>query len=88
MVSGRMTDRTNRGGTADPLRLDLLGVRCPVNWARAKTALERMPRGRRLELVTDDPRALADIPVAAEAEGHVILEVAHEGRIVRILIEC
>jgi TusA-related sulfurtransferase len=83
-----MTDRTTRGGTEGPLQLDLLGVRCPVNWARAKTELERMPRGRRLELVTDDPRALVDIPVAAEAEGHVVLEAAAEGKIVRIVIEC
>lgn len=83
-----MGDRTTRGGATDPLRLDLLGVRCPVNWARAKTALEQMQRGSRLEILTDDPRALADIPVAAEAEGYAILEAARENDIVRILIEC
>jgi TusA-related sulfurtransferase len=83
-----MGDRTTRGGTTPPLRLDLLGVRCPVNWARAKSALEQLPRGRRLQLVTDDPRALADIPVAAEAEGHVIVEAVRRGDIVTILIEC
>jgi TusA-related sulfurtransferase len=65
---------------APAIRLDLRGVKCPLNWAHAKVRLERMAQGEVLELVLDDPRGVRDIPRAAEAEGYVVTElVALEG---------
>lgn len=62
------------------VRLDLRGVKCPLNWAHAKVRLEQMAHGEILELILDDPRGARDIPGAAEAEGCVILEsTAHDG---------
>jgi len=58
---------------ADPIRLDLRGVKCPLNWAHAKVRLEQMTRGQVLELTLDDPRGYRDIPRAAEAEGYSML---------------
>jgi TusA-related sulfurtransferase len=55
------------------LKLDLRGVKCPLNWAHAKVRLEQMERGQVLELVLDDPRGYRDIPRAAEAEGYAML---------------
>ncbi|HYD49855.1 MAG TPA: sulfurtransferase TusA family protein [Terriglobales bacterium] len=49
--------------------LDLRGVKCPLNWARAKVHLEQLRRGQQLELLIDDPKGARDIPRAAEAEG-------------------
>jgi tRNA 2-thiouridine synthesizing protein A len=54
----------------DPIKLDLRGIKCPLNWAHAKVRLEQMERGQVLELVLDDPRGYRDIPRAAEAEGY------------------
>jgi TusA-related sulfurtransferase len=56
------------------IRLDLRGVKCPLNWAHAKVRLERMAPGETLELTLDDPRGVRDIPRAAEAEGYSIVE--------------
>ena len=56
------------------IRLDLRGVKCPLNWAHAKVRLERMAPGEKLELTLDDPRGARDIPRAAEAEGYAIVE--------------
>lgn len=56
------------------IRLDLRGVKCPLNWAHAKVRLERMAPGETLELTLDDPRGARDIPRAAEAEGYSIVE--------------
>lgn len=67
--------------------LDLMGVACPLNWARAKTALEGLASGAVLELVTDDPRAATDVPRAAEAEGYWVLLVEESAGAVRIRIE-
>jgi tRNA 2-thiouridine synthesizing protein A len=56
------------------VNLDLRGVKCPLNWARAKVRLERMERGQILEIVVDDPRGVRDIPRAAEADGYSVIE--------------
>jgi len=56
------------------IRLDLRGVKCPLNWAHAKVRLERMAPGETLELTLDDPRGARDIPRAAEAEGYAVAE--------------
>jgi TusA-related sulfurtransferase len=62
------------------IRLDLRGVKCPLNWAHAKVRLEQMTRGEILELILDDPRGARDIPGAAEADGYVMLESStHDG---------
>lgn len=68
-------------------RMDLVGVKCPLNWARAKVRLEDMDPGARLALIVDDPRAVRDIPRAAEAHGHAVVEVVAEGARWRIEIE-
>ncbi|HLX38401.1 MAG TPA: sulfurtransferase TusA family protein [Candidatus Binataceae bacterium] len=57
----------------EAIKLDLRGVKCPLNWAHAKVRLEQMGRGQVLELTLDDPRGYRDIPRAAEAEGYSML---------------
>lgn len=69
------------------VRLDLRGVKCPLNWARAKVRLEQMTRGDVLELTLDDPRGARDIPSAAEAEGYVLLESTTRNGIYHLRIE-
>lgn len=54
--------------------LDLRGVRCPLNWAKAKVRLEELRRGDELRLILDDPKGVRDIPRAAEAEGYAVGE--------------
>ncbi len=67
--------------------MDLRGVKCPLNWAKAKVRLENLGRGDILELVLDDRKGKQDIPQAAEAEGYVILGIEEEGNSWRITIE-
>lgn len=55
--------------------LDLRGVKCPLNWAKAKVRLEYLDQGDQLALVIDDPKGRRDIPRAAEAEGYAIAEI-------------
>ena len=66
--------------------MDLRGVRCPLNWAKAKVRLETLPRGAELELILDDPKGARDIPRAAEAEGYVVIEVEQRRTDWRLLI--
>jgi TusA-related sulfurtransferase len=46
-----------------------------------------MTAGERLAIVTDDPRAERDIPLAAESEGWAVIEIARRGGALTIVIE-
>jgi tRNA 2-thiouridine synthesizing protein A len=50
--------------------LDLTGVVCPMNWVRARLALEVMQPGERLELVLDPGEPLDSVPRSAREDGH------------------
>ena len=72
---------------SSPPELDLRGVKCPLSWAKARVRLEALPHGAQLDLLLDDPQGARDIPRAAEAAGHHVVEVAHETDRWRIRIE-
>lgn len=69
------------------IRLDLRGIKCPLNWAHAKVRLESMRRGETIELTIDDPRGARDIPRAAEAEGYAIIRIDEIDGLWRLWIE-
>jgi TusA-related sulfurtransferase len=71
----------------DAIKLDLRGIKCPLNWAYAKVRLEQMARGERLEILLDDPRGARDIPRAAEAEGYAVIGIVGTGDAWRVQIE-
>jgi tRNA 2-thiouridine synthesizing protein A len=55
--------------------MNLYGVKCPLNWAKAKVRLETLERGDVLTVLVDDPKGRRDIPRAAEAEGYIVVRV-------------
>ena len=63
-------------------RLDLTGVPCPMNWVRARLALEDLGPGDALELVLDDGEPLDSVPRSAREDGHA---VTVEGQLVTIV---
>ena len=50
--------------------LDLTGVVCPMNWVRAKLALEQLASGEELAVRLDPGQALESVPRSAREEGH------------------
>jgi tRNA 2-thiouridine synthesizing protein A len=77
----------DRSSESAPRTLDLRGVRCPLSWAKARVTLETLARGTELDLLVDDPRAVRDIPRAAEATGHHVTSVTPLDGSWRITIE-
>jgi sulfite reductase (ferredoxin) len=53
-------------------RLDLSGVPCPQNTARALMALAILDEGAVLELLLDDGEPVENVPPALELEGHTV----------------
>jgi TusA-related sulfurtransferase len=53
-------------------QLDLTGVVCPLNWVKAKLALEGLAPGDELSLRLDPGEALESVPRSARGEGHEV----------------
>jgi tRNA 2-thiouridine synthesizing protein A len=62
--------------------LDLTGVACPLNWVKAKLALERVEPGGELELLLDPGEPVDSVSASAREAGH---EVEVDGDRVRIV---
>jgi len=67
-------------------RLDLTGVPCPANTARALLAIEWMDEGRILEILVDDGEPIENVPPSLVAEGHTILLEERAGPGWRVLV--
>ena len=62
--------------------LDLRGVVCPLNWVRAKLALEDLKAGDELTLLLDPGEPIENVPRSAREDGH---EVRVDGTTVTIV---
>jgi len=62
--------------------LDLTGVPCPMNWVRARLALEELAAGERLDVLLDHGEPLRSVPESAREDGH---EVTLDGNRVTIV---
>ena len=50
--------------------LDLTGVLCPLNWVRARLALEAMEAGEELQVRLDPGEPIESVPRSAREDGH------------------
>lgn len=54
--------------------LDLTGIPCPRNSARALLRIEVMDSGQVLRVTIDDGEPIANVPASLEVEGHTVVE--------------
>lgn len=59
--------------------LDLRGVACPHNTARALLKLAAMEPGAILEITIDDGDPIKNVPPVIEEEGHTIIDTQRAG---------
>ena len=71
----------------DVTKLDLHGVICPMNFVKAKLALEALEAGERLEVILDEGEPMLNVPRSLKEEGHRIIKVEPLGETFRILVE-
>ena len=62
--------------------LDLTGVACPLNWVKAKLALEELDPGDELTLLLDPGEPIESVPRSAREDGH---DVSVDGTAVTIV---
>lgn len=68
-------------------RVDLRGVSCPLNFARAKVALDEVVSGQRLEFFLDEGEPIVNVTRSLKDEGHKVINVTGEDVYFRVLVE-
>lgn len=71
--------------TAD-LRLDCLGLFCPMPIVKVREAIAQMASGQVLEMVADDPASDADMRSWTRRTGHELVAVSRDGAAYRFLV--
>ena len=72
---------------AEPIEvLNLEGIACPQNSARALLHLEGMEEGALLEILVDEGEPIKNVPLSLEAEGHKILSKEKLGKTWKIRV--
>lgn len=66
--------------------VDTRGLLCPYPFIQTKVALEALPAGSRVEILTDSgPTAMSSIPILCEQKGYTYTS-AKEGDIWRLVV--
>ncbi len=66
--------------------LDTRGLLCPYPFIQAKQALETLPRGAQLEILTDsEPTATSSVPILCEQSGYTFT-TTREGDLWRLIV--
>ena len=68
-------------------RIDLQGVACPMNFLKAKLALEELDSGERMEVILDEGEAMINVSRSLKDDGHKIIKVDPLGKTFRVIIE-
>ncbi len=71
---------------AEPLRLDLRGLNCPLPVLKAGKALRGMAPGDLLIVEATDPMAAIDIPHFCREQGHRLVTEEKDGSVLRFVI--
>lgn len=67
--------------------LDLKGTPCPLNYVKAKLALENLKSGDVLEILLDEGEPMDNVPKSMEDDGHQILEIEKQDRFYRVVVK-
>ncbi len=54
---------------------DLRGVKCPINFVKAKIEMSKITSGEEIGFLLDDGEPIDNVPRSLEGEGHQILDI-------------
>ena len=67
--------------------LDTKGMNCPMPVLKTKKAIDALPSGQILEVISTDQGSKSDIPAMMNRLGHEILETKEDGGVIEFYIK-
>lgn len=68
-------------------RLDMVGEPCPYPAVATLEAMPSLQKGEILEVVSDCPQSINNIPLDARNHGYTVLDIQQDGPTIRYLIQ-
>jgi len=68
-------------------KIDLRGVKCPLNYVKAKLKLEELKIGEFLEVFLDDGEPIINVPRSIKEDGHKILSIEKVDNCYKVIIK-
>lgn len=68
-------------------RLDMSGEPCPYPAVATLEALPQLKKGEILEVISDCPQSINNIPLDARNHGYTVLDIQQDGPTIRYLIQ-
>jgi sulfite reductase (ferredoxin) len=66
--------------------MDLRGIKCPINYVKAKIRLETMQKGQTLFMYLDEGEPIRNVPSSLKNDGQEILEMEKTGEYYELLV--
>ena len=73
-------------GAAADVKIDCLGLFCPIPILKTREAMKTLRTGQVLEMTSDDPASEADTRSWSAKTGHDLLEIERDGPVYRFLV--
>jgi tRNA 2-thiouridine synthesizing protein A len=67
--------------------LDTKGMNCPMPVLKTKKAIDALPSGQILEVISTDAGSKSDIPALLKRLGHELLETRENGGVIEFYIK-
>ena len=68
-------------------KIDLRGVKCPLNYVKAKLKLEELKIGEFLEVFLDDGEPIINVPRSIKEDGYKILNIEKVNNYYKIIVK-
>ena len=72
---------------ADPVTIDVRGLKCPLPVLKAERRMRDHPAGTHFVVLATDPMAAIDVPHFCGENGHRLLATHRDGNLLRFDIE-
>jgi TusA-related sulfurtransferase len=73
------------GAVAD-VKIDCLGLFCPMPILKTREAMKTLRTGQVLEMTSDDPASEADMRSWSQKTGHELLQIERDGPVYRFFV--
>ena len=68
-------------------RLDMQGEPCPYTAVKTLEAMENLKEGEILEIISDCPQSINNIPIDAKNHGYKVLQIDSSGPTIQYMIQ-
>ena len=79
--------QTPKSAAKTDAAMDLRGVKCPINYVKAKIRLEMMAEGQTLQLLLDDGEPIRNVPTSLKNDGQEILKMEKTGEYFELVVK-